>query len=377
MYDVIIIGSGVAGTTAGCFLACADKKVLILEKERLPRYKTCGGGVIARVMELLPYSLDNAVERRINLAEVYDHSVDVQFKIERNNPIIYMTMRKKLDFLMLDKAVTSNAVYHSNAEVTNLIRFDDYVEVITEGKSYKARYIIGADGATGITTNILGINKMFKKIPAIESEIFVDELTLERFSKTARFDFGIIPRGYSWVFPKDDHLSIGVLSHNNTGSNLNIHLKDYLDRLGIKDIDRNEQHGYIIPVLNKHKKFDFGRILLVGDAAGLADPLTAEGISYAVESGRYAAEAILKCGDNVELVNKNYENYLKRITRELNYARLLSNFFYSASSIRNYVMRKFGYRISNLMTDIISGEANYSRVMKNPANYLKLLSFRS
>ncbi len=377
MYDVIIIGSGVAGTTAGYFLACADNKVLILDKERLPRYKTCGGGVIARVMELLPYSLDNVVERKINLAEVYDHSVDVQFKIERSNPFIFMTMRKELDFLMLSKAVSSNAVYHSNTEVTNLTRFDDCVEVITERESYKARYIIGADGAAGITTNVLGIKKMFKKIPAVENEIFVDDLTLERFSKTARFDFGIIPRGYGWVFPKEDHLSIGVLSHSNTGINLNMHIKDYLDRLGIRDIEKNESHGYVIPVLNKHKKFNFGRILLVGDAAGLADPLTAEGISYAIESGRYAAEAILKCGDNVELVNENYENYLSRVIRELKYARLLSNFFYSTSPFRNYVMRKFGYRISNLMTDIISGEANYSRVMKNPTNYLKLLNFRS
>lgn len=374
MYDVIIIGSGVAGATAGYFLANANKDVLIIEKEKIPRYKTCGGGVIARGIDLLPYDLDSVVEKEIKNAEVYDHLVGMQFRIERNDPIIYMTMRDKLDSFMLGKAVGKNAVLLSDTEVTDIVQSKNYIEVVTPDGKHQAKFIIGADGATGITTKVLRIHKAFKKLPAIECEIFVDDLILEKFNKTVRFDFGIIPRGYGWVFPKEAHLSIGVLSHNNSGINLNLYLKDYLKKLGIEDIIKSELHGYVIPVNNKQKKFVFGRILLVGDAASLADPLTAEGISYAIESGRYAAEAILKCGDDVKTAKKNYESQIKGIVKELKYAKMLSSFFYSSFSLRSYVMRKFGLRVSNLMTDIISGNAHYSKLMKNPANYLKLLS---
>jgi geranylgeranyl reductase family protein len=345
----------------------------MLEKASFPRYKTCGGGVISRVTDLLPYDLDLVFEKKINEADIFDHSTNQHFHIERENPFLNMTMREKFDMFLLKKAVEKDAISLRGLEATDIYQDEKHAEAASFGERYSAKFIIGADGATGITTKVLGIQKYFKKIPALEGEIFVDKSALQRFDNTARFDFGMFPKGYGWVFPKRDHLSIGVLSFNNTGINLNKYLKDYLDKLQINNATNVELHGYIIPFHRKIRRFGFGRILLIGDAAGLADPLTAEGISYAIESGRYAAEAILKGGDNVELVNKIFEMNIKQILPELKYAGLLSRFFYSSSSLRNYFFKKHGENLCSLMTDIICGKAKYSKALKNPANYLRLI----
>ena len=371
IYDAIIIGSGVAGTSAAYFLAKGGKNVLLLEKESLPRYKTCGGGVISRISGILPYEINPVVDMTMFTADIYDHVNNINFHVRRDEPIISMTMRESLDYFMLSKASEENAIYKNKEAVIDIIQNDEQVEVITDKEKYRASFLIAADGATGITVRKLGIQKNFKKIPALEHEVYVDKNQFEKYSKTVRFDFGFIPAGYAWVFPKKEHLSIGLFTMNGSGISLRKYLEEYITMLGIKDIREEKKHGYYIP-LYKKKEFTYGRILLVGDAAGLTDPITGEGISYAIESGQCAADAIVKGGDKIEFVINGYEKKLKKIITELKYAKFLSFFVYASPTIRKFVFKRYGKKLSELMTDVITGRNRYSKLMKDPLNYLKL-----
>jgi geranylgeranyl reductase family protein len=371
IYDAIIIGGGVAGTTAAYILAKGGKNVLLLEKEKLPRYKTCGGGVISRVSDILPYKIDSVVEKKMYTADIFDHVTNLSFHVKRSEPIINMTMRDRLDYFMLGKASEENASYKNEIAVTDINQNGVYVEVITGKEKYYTRFVIAADGATGITVRKLGTQKNYKKIPALEHEVYVDENQFKKHSKTARFDFGFVPGGYAWVFPKKEHLSIGLLTMNGSGKSLQKYLNEYINMLGIKDIKDEKKHGYYIPFLKK-KEFTNGRILLVGDAAGLTDPITGEGISYAMESGRYAAEAIIKGGDKEDNVIKSYKRNVKIIVTELKYARILAFFIYTSPKLRSFVFKRYGKKLSELMTDVISGRKKYRKLLRDPLNYLKL-----
>ena len=373
MYDVIVIGGGVAGCVSAYVLGRAGVKVLILEKEKLPRYKTCGGGVVYRAEEFIPFEIDLVIDRKFYSADIFDHQNKLRFKVERDHPVINMTMRENLDYYLLAKAVGNDAKFKDGIVVKDLILKDDEVEVLTDKDNFTAKFVIGADGATGISTKVLGLQQNFTKVPAIEHEIYVDENLFEQFGSTARFDFGIIPQGYCWVFPKKDHLSIGAASMVPGNINLKAYLGNYLKQLHIDKIEKEEKHGYIIPMRPKKKKFTEGRLLLAGDAAGLADPITAEGISYAVETGFHAARAFLKCDFEVSLVNEYYNFKLKQILKNLLRAKLLAYFVYSSPKLQKMIFKRYGQRLAELMTDVIMGTADYRDLVNNPVNYLKLL----
>jgi flavin-dependent dehydrogenase len=121
IYDAIIIGGGVAGTSAAYFLAKGGKNVLLLEKEKLPRYKTCGGGVISRISDILPYEINPIVDKKMYTADIFDHVNNIGFHVKRDEPIINMTMRENLDYFMLEKASEQNAICKDEETVTDII----------------------------------------------------------------------------------------------------------------------------------------------------------------------------------------------------------------------------------------------------------------
>ncbi len=289
-YDVVIVGAGPAGATAAYWLGEAGKRVLVLDKERLPRYKPCGGGMARSVLEHFPFDLSPAVEREIGRVSFrFRDGREVTAGLPGQRPIV-MVMRDRFDYLILQHA---RADVRDGEQVVSLRQDELGVEVATRsGETFRARYLIGADGANSRVARLAGLRRDKQMGMAIEVEVPIDDGLLEEYADTALFIFGTPPFGYLWAFPKAEHLSVGIGAFEGQGSDVKDILREEMARLGIQ-VDGAQQHGHPLPIYLQHELLHQGRALLVGDAAGLMDPLMGEGVRHAVDSGHMAAEAIL------------------------------------------------------------------------------------
>lgn len=376
-YDVIIVGSGPAGASAALDLAAAGVRVAILEREFPPRYKTCGGGVVHRAFGLAPPGVRDAVVRDCFTSEMNLLDAGLRFETRSQVPIVSMTMREHFDFLLLSAAKEAGAHFRPGCEVTDVFQGDERVELQTSTGSLRAPFVIAADGVAATVARKLRLPDGRRLIPALECEVFVGGGVFERFANSARFDFGVVPYGYGWVFPKKEHLSVGVLTMCRGGAKLNERFGAYLRRLGIVPLRDPERHGALIPVAPRRAPFTAGRVLLVGDAAGFADPLTGEGITFALLSGRAAARALVDGNLRAEAVGRAYDGEIAaKILPELRVARVLATMLYGHPALRKLLFRLYGHRFSDAMADILTGNGTYRSAVRRPANYLKLLKMR-
>jgi len=300
VYDVAVVGAGPAGASAARALAEAGARVVLLEKHALPRYKTCGGGVVGRALAALPPHLRDAVEAEAVERTCHEADLDLgddglRFRARRARPLISMVMRDRFDALLAAAAGRAGAEIRERSTVRGVNERAEGVELETTAGPAVARFVIAADGAASETARLAGFSPAPRLAPAVEAEVTVAEADFAPFAGAARFDFGTPAAGYGWVFPKRAHLSIGVCTMR-VGVNLNVALARYLQTLGLARPERVDKHGFFITLGPRPEGVTRGRILLAGDAAGLADPVTGEGISAAIETGTRAARAILDGG---------------------------------------------------------------------------------
>jgi flavin-dependent dehydrogenase len=199
--------------------------------------------------------------------------------------------------------------------------------------------------------------------------VSVRDADFARLVGVARFDFGVIPAGYGWVFPKGAHLSIGVATMRR-GVNLHVTLARYLETLGLREVEGIDKHGFLIPLAPPREGVALGRVLLAGDAAGLADPVTGEGISAAIDSGTLAARAILDGGGEPAHTRADYAHALVSLRRDLRIGRVLAHLTYELPRVRCWLFGKCGQRLADRMTDILMGDRTYAETVSRGKSYL-------
>ena len=366
VYDVAIIGSGPAGASAAFRLAQQGLKCVIIEKEKLPRYKTCGGGFVFRGRKNMPFDISEVVEREFDSVDIYFDSKKLFFKTHREEPIVSMIMRDAFDHLIVQKAQESG-VDLLQGEALNDIQLGEIAQLQTSNQLIQSRFVIAADGALSPTAKLAGWPETRMMCPALEYEVQVSNEDFERLSASARFDIDAVPMGYGWCFPKKNHLSVGVgnFMKKNGKAELKKHYQNYLKTIDIKHIKESSAHGFIIPISARKDGFVKQNVFLIGDAAGFADPLTAEGISNSIYSGRLAADAITNSNTDLETAADSYNQLLNRkLLPELSTGTQLAQLFYEQKKLRNLILKRYGQKAAEVMTDIFMGKRSYPKDFK-------------
>lgn len=376
-FDVAVIGSGPSGASAAFHLAKNGISAVIIEKETLPRYKTCGGGFVFRGRKDLPFEIDAVVEREFNVVDIY-LGKKLHFQTERKDPIITMIMRDSFDNLIVEKAKELGVTILQGNKLKSIEHQQDKIVLTTSQQTITTKFVIAADGALSPTAKMAGWTTDTRfLIPALEYEVKVSDEEFNRLSGEVRFDMDAIPFGYAWNFPKKNHLSVGIASARRTKINLKKYYKEYVEYIGLKDIISETQHGFQIPVAARTDGFVKNGVFLTGDAAGFADPVTAEGISNAIYSGMLAAQAIAEANLDVSEAERLYmEKLHEKLIPELKTGAWLAKFFYEQKTIRNLLLKKYGQRFSESMADVFMGDRSYpTDIKKRMTQKIKELVF--
>ena len=316
-YDVIVIGAGPSGSTAARECAARGLSVLLLDKAAFPRDKPCGGGVTARAARLLPFSLAPVVEQT---------SYGIRFSLRRHprvtqsslEPLVYFTQRSRLDLFLLDQARKAGATLRERTSVREIERRPlgktVSIAVRTDRELFEGRTLVAADGATGTTARLAGLKVGRWMGMAIEANITSSNPFPDQWKNCFGLDAGDIPGGYGWIFPKKDHLNFGVGSLPARGFDLKYRLNQLVRSYGFNPASLWGLRGFPLPIRQAGAPLVDGPLLLVGDAAGLIDPFSGEGIHSALLSGMIAAKHLRSylAGEAADL-----QGYRKEMEAEL------------------------------------------------------------
>ncbi|RUM32028.1 MAG: geranylgeranyl reductase, partial [Aquifex sp.] len=317
-FDVVVVGAGPAGSSAARFLSEKGLKVLILEKEKLPRFKLCGGALSSRFSRYLPEDFKGRVLNTINRG--YLGFRGKGYKVKEKKEVAYIIDRADFDHYLALKAVEKGAELREETELLDF--WEDKGKIIldtTRGK-ISCDFLVGADGFHSRVSKILG----FKKEKYYRSVEFLADGEMD--FESVIIELGVVSRGYLWVFPKGDNLNIGVASTER--ENLLRVLEDYIkNQKAIKVKKTYRPRSWFIPIAEGYGELHTGRgrVLLVGDAGNFVDPLLGEGIYYGYLSGLLAGESIIQNPQNPQSL---YRERAKEIAKEFYYAGKIAKIAY-------------------------------------------------
>ncbi len=287
---VLIIGAGPAGTAAAATLAGNSVDCLLVDKADFPREKLCGGLITGRCLKLIKnvFDLDYDPEilgssRDINLTlngETLSRIVD--------HTTLHFTMRHDFDHWLLNRAIALGAKTQLGVAIKEI---DENAVTLNDGTIITFDILIGCDGVNSIVAKYLYGQSFNPKTIGFGLEV---EAPLPKI-QPVEIDFGGADWGYAWAFPKHKSVTIGVGGIHAKNPDMKQRLNDFLTGQGI-DPATCKVKGQYIPFGDYRRAPGRGHIVVCGDAAGMVDPITGEGIGYAIQSGAAAARSVMKQG---------------------------------------------------------------------------------
>ncbi|MGL4831606.1 MAG: geranylgeranyl reductase family protein [Propionibacteriaceae bacterium] len=288
--DLVVIGAGPAGSSAARVAAAAGLRVVIVDKEQFPRYKTCGGGMIGVTRAQVPAGFPS---RGDICSLVLSRNCKHDRTRRSETRILTMLARPEFDQFLLDEACAAGATFHAEKHIRSYRHDDQSVTVITAtGEELSSRYVIDASGTSSVIARQMGVTLHAIDL-GLERELRVTEEQQQLWEGCIHADFGPISGSYGWLFPKGDTLTVGVIASKSDAVALKGYLDDYIDHLGLSNAEVLHDSGHMTRCRSSESPLGQGRILLAGDAAGLLEPFTREGLSFATRSGIAAASTII------------------------------------------------------------------------------------
>ncbi len=376
-YDVVIVGAGPAGAFLGYLLASKGVKVLIVDKKAFPRYKACGGGITQRACKVLPIDFSHVVEDETYTAKLLFRDQFIYGKT-MEYPIIRMVMRDRFDNYLVENAVNKGAVFQDQVEFKSISGKTGDLSVKTTKGILRTRIIVGADGANSRGAKALDLNLKRDVMAAVEGEVYLNDTELlNHYMGTAHYDFGVVPEGYGWIFPKKDHLSVGIGSFSGKLKDWKQCFESYL---ALKKLDSGVRihplKGHLIPF--RPQKSDIlgcPKGLLVGDAAGITDPITGEGIYYAFKGARIASQVIFESLESgYEKMSQYTDHMFSEFLYDMACANRLSFLLYKFPRFSKKMLELFGQILGENMIAVITGEQTYAQLHNKVFSLKKILS---
>ncbi|MHA1378635.1 MAG: NAD(P)/FAD-dependent oxidoreductase [Candidatus Helarchaeota archaeon] len=368
MFDVIVIGAGPAGSTAALNLGKKGFKVLLMDKNKFPRDKPCGGWITPNVLKLLNWNYEetckNIFVSPIRGLAVYSPSLE-NFTIKRKEDLSYGIIRSEFDDKIKNEAIECGVKFYENTNFSNIEILQEHVKVNTTNGRFISKILIGADGTNSKVAKLTGIRKPWgssEKVLDLVSETKVAKKDIENlYPDDLAYIFYNEGGGYNWIYPKIcsdkefSYINIGIgcrLSEmTNSRKMLLNHIKTLRElNLLPRDLKLNKHNAWPYATFNGPKKTYANRLLLIGDAAGFSSNIAGEGIRTGIISGILAAETISEVdnysSENLKLFRKKWKKILKTE--------------YNIGSILQFVLYKEKDSIDDLINKVKNDEIGQS-----------------
>lgn len=292
--DVVVVGAGPAGSTAAYRLSQAGARVLLLDRQSFPRDKPCGGGLTMRAVKVLPVDVWPVVEDVITRLDVRSRYAGNPVRHRYTRPLAWMTQRRRLDQFLAERAADAGADFQDGVRVRDIELGDRGATVCLEGgRRVSAEVVIGADGVNGVSARALGQSSQRTFGVALEGNAPMTPERERRHRSAMLLELAVVPGGYGWIFPKGDHVNFGVGGFAGEGSRMRDHLARLCAQHGAAVEELENLRGYRMPLRRRWGGAAQGRAVVVGDAAGILDPFSGDGMFEAFTSSEIASETAL------------------------------------------------------------------------------------